>query len=184
MTPPDVTSLLLRWRDGDSRALDEVTPIIYAELRRIAAHHLRLERRGHTLQATALVHEAFIHLIGRQNVSLETRGEFLAIASQLFRRVLVDHARKRHRFKRGGKAVQVTLHDNFQLPEQRGADLLRLDDALNALTAMSPRQGRIVEMKFFGGLEIEEIAAALGISPATVGRDWSAARAWLLRELQ
>jgi len=182
--PVDVTALLLRWRDGDSRALDELTPAIYAELRRLAARHLRAERKDHTLQPTALVHEAFIHLIGRQQVTLETKGDFLAIASQLFRRVLVDHARKRQRHKRGGSAQRLSLDDELMLPEQRGADLIRLDDALNTLAAMSPRQSSIVEMKFFGGLEIEEIAAATGVSPATVKRDWSAARAWLLRELQ
>lgn len=181
---PDVTGLLLRWRDGDKAALEELTPVIYSELRRIAAHFLRAERQGHTLQATALVHEAFIHLLGRQNVSLETRGEFLAIASQLFRRVLVDHARKRHRHKRGGNAVQVTLDDNFNVPGHRGSDVLRLNDALDALALLAPRQAQIVEMKFFGGLEIDEIATAMGTSPATVKRDWSAARAWLLRELQ
>jgi RNA polymerase sigma factor (TIGR02999 family) len=180
----DVTSLLVRWSDGDRAALEELTPVIYSELRRIAAHYLRAERKGHTLQATALVHEAFIQLIGRQSVSLETRGEFLAIASQLFRRVLVDYARKRQRHKRGGNPLQVTLHDNFSMPEQKGSDLLRLNDALDGLAKLSPRQAQIVEMKFFGGLEVEEIGAALGISPATIGREWSAARAWLLRELK
>jgi RNA polymerase sigma factor (TIGR02999 family) len=183
MAESPITVLLLRWRDGDSSALNELVPMIYPELRHIAARCLRAERPGHTLQTTALVHEAYMRLVDRGQISVQTRNEFYAIA-QTFRRILVDHARKRGRHKRGGDAAKVQLDERIDVPESRGLDLLRLNDALEALSQLSPRQSQIVELKFFGGLEVEEIAEVIGVSPATVKRDWTAARAWLVRELQ
>ena len=183
MTSVDVSALLVRWRNGDPSALEDLTPVVYRELRQIAAAFLWRERKGHTLQSTALVHEAYIRLVDRRTVPWQTKSHFLAVASQLFRRILVDHARKRSRHKRGGGAERVVLNEQLEVSDQRGLDLLRLDDALQSLAALDPRQSRIVELKFFGGLDVEEIAEALRISPATVKRDWTTARAWLLREM-
>lgn len=183
MQSADVTTLLARWRDGDAHALEELTPLVYPELRRIAARYLRNERKGHTLQSTGLVHEAWIRLLGSNTAVPETKNHFYAVASQLFRRILVDHARRRDRYKREGSVDRVVLNESIDVAEQRGIDLLRLDDALDTLAVMDARQSRIVELKFFGGLEIHEIADVLSISVATVKRDWGSARAWLLREL-
>jgi RNA polymerase sigma factor (TIGR02999 family) len=183
MQETEVTALLLRWRNGDAGALNELVPLIYEELRHIAARHLRAERNGHTLQTTALVHEAYLRLAARDDLSLQTRADFYAIAAQTFRRILVDHARKRKRYKRGGEAETFVLNEETDVTEDRGLDVLRLEDALRALHQLSPRQSQIVELKFFGGLEVEEIASVIGVSPATVKRDWTAARAWLVREL-
>lgn len=183
MPESGITTLLLRWSAGDSGALNELVPMIYSELRHIAARHLRAERAGHTLQTTALVHEAYVRLVDRDAVSLQTRNEFYAVAAQTFRRILVDHARKRNRHKRGGDAARVQFNEQIDVAENRGLDLVRLNDALEILSRLSPRQSQIVELKFFGGLEVEEIAEVVGVSPATVKRDWTAARAWLVREL-
>ena len=183
MLSDDVTVLLARWREGDSHALEQLTPLVYPELRRIAARYLRNERKGHTLQSTGLVHEAWIRLLSSNGAVPETKNHFFALASQLFRRILVDHARRRDRYKREGSVERVVLNESIDVADQRGIDLLRLDDALDTLAGMDARQSRIVELKFFGGLEIHEIAEVMGISVATVKRDWSTARAWLLREL-
>ncbi len=182
MAEAGVTELLLRWKSGDREALNELTPLIYAELRRLASWFLRNEREGHTLQSTALVHEAFIRLIGQENPPFETRTHFFAVASLLIRRILVDHARYNRRKKRGGGELAVPLTDADQI-DSKSLDLMRLDDALEALRKLDPRQCQIVEMKFFGGLESHEIALALGVSESTVKREWASARAWLLREL-
>jgi RNA polymerase sigma factor (TIGR02999 family) len=184
MPESPITVLLLRWREGDAGALNELMPMIYSELRHIAARNRRAERTGHTLQTTALVHEAYMRLLEREQISVQTRNEFYAIAAQTFRRILVDYARKRNRHKRGGEAEKVRLDERIDAPHHRGLELLRLDDALTALSQLSPRQSQIVELKFFGGLEIEEVAEVVGVSRATVKRDWTAARAWLLRELE
>lgn len=183
MADSGITELLLRWKSGDRDALNELTPIIYNELRRLATWFLRNERDGHTLQSTALVHEAYIRLIGQETPQFETRTHFFAVASLLIRRILVDHARFNRRQKRGGGEAPVPLADVDQM-ETRSLDLIRLDDALETLRKLDPRQGQIVEMKFFGGLESQEIADALGVSESTVKREWASARAWLLRELQ
>lgn len=178
-----VTALLLRWQNGDQNAVQELMPLLYSDLRRLAAKLLRKERSGHTLQTTALVHEAYLRLAGRTDFAVETRNEFFSIAAQTFRRILVDHARKRMRGKRGGNAPKVALEEHPDVSSQRSFDLLRLDDALRTLSELSPRQGKVVELKFFGGLELEEIAAVMNISTATIKRDWTAARALLLREM-
>lgn len=183
MPDPDITALLLRWHAGDRNAFEELTPLVYEELRRVASRMLRHERAGHTLQSTALVHEAYLRLVNQPDVPWETRAHFFAVASQMIRRILVDHARKRRRLKRGGADEPFVLEESFDIPEPKGRDLLRLDDALKGLERLDARQCQVVEMKFFGGMENAEIAEALGISLVTVKRDWATARAWLLREL-
>jgi RNA polymerase sigma factor (TIGR02999 family) len=177
-----VTALLLKWRCGDQESLHVLLPLVYNELRRLAQHHLRGERSDHTLQSTALVHEAFLRLVKPGSVRLESRRHFFALASQLMREILVDHARNRKAAKRDG-GERLTLDDAAELSGSRGVDLLALDDALNELAKMNPRQSRIVELKFFGGLSIEEASEILGVSSATVERDWAVARAWLYREI-
>ena len=184
MPEPGVTALLHRWRAGDREALNELTPLVYGELRRLAAHYLHNERPGHTLQSTALVHEAYIRLIGQNAPAFETRSHFFAVASILIRRILVDHARYGKRGKRGGGEAALPLIEASGVAESKTLDLVRLDDALDALRKMDPRQCQVVEMKFFGGLGSQEIADALGVSINTVKREWASARAWLLRELQ
>jgi RNA polymerase sigma factor (TIGR02999 family) len=181
MTKPEperVTQLLLAWSGGAREALDELTPLVYDELRRLAGAYLRRERRGHTLQTSALVHEAFLRMID-QRVAWQNRAHFFGIAAQLMRRILVDHARSRDASKRGGGETHLALDE----AEAQDADVIALDDALNSLAAFDPRQSRIVELRYFGGLTIEETAEALGVSHATVEREWSLARAWLRREL-
>jgi RNA polymerase sigma factor (TIGR02999 family) len=178
-----VTGLLARWRDGEVVARDSLLDLVYAELHRIAQRQFANERRDHTLQATALVHEAFMRLVGASNVSAADRGQFFALAAQMMRRILVDHARARRADKRGGGEAMITLSDEHQAPAERGIDLLRLDDALAALAALDPDQARLVELRYFAGLTIEDTATALGVSPATVKREWTTAKAWLRREL-
>jgi RNA polymerase sigma factor (TIGR02999 family) len=183
MSAPDVTTLLVKWRNGDRQALDELTPLVYDELRRLAARWLRRERPGHTLEGTALVHEAYLRLVHQRETEWQNRSHFFAIAAQLIRRILVDHARTRDRVKRGGGAFKLSLDEALGVSEARDLELVALDDALGALSKIDPQQGRIVELRFFAGLSIEETAEALGISPATVKRDWVVAKAWLFREL-
>lgn len=179
----DVTGLLQQWSGGRQESLDELLPHVYAELRRLAARYLRRERFGHTLQPTALVHEAFLKLVG-QDVQWQNRAHFFAIAAKLMRRILIDHARGHGAGKRGGGALHVPL-DDVQVPVGGAdVDLIALDEALTRLAAIDPQQSRIVEMKFFGGLTIDEIAEVLRISPATVSRDWTIARAWLFGALK
>ncbi|MDQ6635747.1 MAG: ECF-type sigma factor [Gemmatimonadota bacterium] len=182
-----VTELLHAWGAGDARASEALVPLVYAELRRQARRALRRESEGHTLQATALVHEAWLRLDGQHDARWESRSQFLAVAAQMMRRVLVDHARTRRALKRGGgvAATQVTLGEAIQaVASPDPVDVLALDDALERLAIMDARKARLVELRYFAGLSIPEAAAALGISEATVGREWAVARMWLRRELE
>jgi RNA polymerase sigma-70 factor (ECF subfamily) len=184
MSPPEsVTQLLIAWNDGDKDALDKLLPIVYDELRRQAARYLRRERPGHTLQTTALIHEAYLRLIDQKSVHWQNRAQFFGIAAQMMRRILVDHARTKHRAKRGGSDIRVSLTDATKVTKDPDLDLVELDEALNRLAEIDPQQSRIVELRFFSGLNVEETAAALQISPATVKRDWKVAKAWLHREI-
>jgi RNA polymerase sigma factor (TIGR02999 family) len=178
----NITRLLLDWSDGNEGALASLLPMVYDELRSIAQGHLRRERSKHTLQRTALVHEAFLRLVDQKSVTWQSRAHFFGLASQMMRRILVDHARKRGAGKRGSDPVQVDLED---LPEEVDSDLdfERFDRLLKEFESIEPRAGRLVELRFFGGLSIEEAAAVLDISAATAKRDWTIARAWLQREL-
>jgi RNA polymerase sigma factor (TIGR02999 family) len=179
----DVTTLLLDWGKGDAGALDQLAPLVYDELRRIAAYHLRRERPDHTLQSTALVHEVYLKLIDQRRVQWHDRDHFFAVASQIIRRILVSHARAHKAAKRGAGAPRLLFDEVIGLPGGDSADLVALDDALQSLSRVDPRQGRIVELRFFGGLSVEATAKILEISPATVKRDWNVAKAWLYREL-
>ena len=177
------TQLLVDWGQGDSAALDEMLPTVYGELRRLAAYHLKKERRNHTLQPTALVHEAYMQLVNQRQVDWKNRAQFLSIASEIMRRLLVDHARRRISAKRGGQAQKVSLSYVDQSQQTRELDVMSLDDALNKLSGRDLRKSRVVELKFFGGMTTDEIAEVLQISGATVEREWTLARAWLFREL-
>ena len=179
----DVTTLLHAWSGGDQAAFDRLAPIIYRELRRLARHYMARERRDHTLQATALVHEAYIRLADFQNLHWKNRVHFFAISAQVMRRVLVDFARSRERRKRGGSCQRVSLEDCVNLGEHNDATIIALHDALTVLGSSDPRKCQVVEMKFFGGLSTEEIAESLHVSEETVLRDWKLAKLWLLREL-
>jgi RNA polymerase sigma factor (TIGR02999 family) len=178
-----VSALLARWSQGESAAREELVPLVYDELRRLARHVLLGQRRDHTLQSTGLVHEAYLRLVGHGSVRWDDRVHFFAVAAQLMRRILVDHARKQLAAKRGGDHVTLTLDEHLVPAKQRSLDVVALDDALNELSRMNAQHSRIVELRFFAGLSIEEAAQALGVSPATVKRDWGVARAWLYREL-
>jgi len=182
-TPQNVTQLLIAWNNGDKEALDKLVPIVYDELRRQAARYLRRERPGHTLQTTALIHEAYLRLIDQKSVQWQNRAQFFGIAAQMMRRILVDHARTKHRAKRGGSDIRVSLTDATSLTKDPDLDLVELDEALNRLGKIDPQQSKIVELRFFSGLNVDETAAALQISPATVKRDWKVAKAWLYREI-
>ncbi len=178
-----VTELLVEWRAGNEDALQALVPLVYRELRAVAHRYLRYERRSHTLQSEALVHEAYLRLIDQRAPATENRAHFVAVAARLMRQILVDHARSHQAVKRGtGQHVELTL--GIDVPQSRPVDVVALDDALDALSRRDPQQSRIVELRFFGGLTIEESAAALNISPATVKRDWAVARAWLSREMK
>lgn len=184
VTPPqNVTQLLVEGSKGNKEALDQLLPIVYAELRLQAARFLRRERAGHTLQTTALIHEAYIRLVDQRNVQWQNRAQFFGVAAQLMRRILVDHARTKKRTKRGGSAVRVSLDQAMVITQEPEIDVIALDQALNRLAEIDPQQSRIVELRFFSGLSVEETAEVLGISPATVKRDWSVAKAWLHREI-
>jgi RNA polymerase sigma-70 factor (ECF subfamily) len=182
-TPDDVTGLLHAYEEGDEDALARLMPLVYGELRRLAARALRRERSGHTLQPTALVHEAYLRLVDQHRAHLQSRAHFYAVAAQIMRRILVDHARFRGRHKRGGAVAKVSLDEAFHIPKGRAVELVSLDDALHSLAEIDPQQARVVELRYFGGLTIEETADVAGISPATVKRDWVVAKAWLQREL-
>ncbi len=179
----EVTALLDAWSDGDPAALAELMPLVYDELKRIARREFTRECQGHTLQPTAVVNEAYMRLKGQRNVRWHSRSEFFAVAAKLIRRVLVDHARRRKRLKRGGDVPKVPLDEVLGLAESRAPDLIALDDALEGLRELAPRQSRIVELRIFAGLTLEDVAGALGVSRATVHRDWNAALLWLRREL-
>jgi RNA polymerase sigma-70 factor, ECF subfamily len=186
MTTPssqEVTELLLAWNSGDEAALEQLMPLVYDELHRLAHRYLGGERAGHMLQTTALVNEAYLRLIDASRVQWQNRAHFFAVSAQLMRRVLVDFARARQYQKRGGGAQQVSLEEALVVSMDRGAELIALDDALTTLAAADERASKVVELRFFGGLSIEETAAVLGISPETVKRDWQWAKVWLLREL-
>jgi RNA polymerase sigma-70 factor, ECF subfamily len=179
----DLTQLLQSWSDGDQEALVKLTPLVYSELHRLAQRYMAQERPDHLLQTTALVNEAFIRLIDWKNVRWQNRAHFFGVSAQLMRRILVDFARTQHYAKRGGDALMVSLSDADAVPHERVADLVALDEALERLSRLDPRQSSVVEMKFFGGMEMEEIAEVLQVSLGTVKRDWSLAKLWLLREL-
>jgi len=182
MQPPstsEATRLLKDWSHGESTALDQLMPIVYAELRAIAARYLRRERPDHTLQPTALVNEAYLRLIDQKHVDWQNRAHFVGVAAQMMRRILVDHAKSHHRVKRGGGALRVTLDEEIAVSEERATDLVELDEALTALEAFDERKSRVVEMKYFGGLSVEETAEVLNVSVITVARDWKLAKAWL-----
>ena len=181
--PQELTQLLLDWSKGNQTALDKLTPLIYRELRRLARQYLARERVGHTLQTTDLVHEAYLRLVDQRRVRWQNRSHFFAVAAQLMRRILVDHARRHKRVKRGGGATVVSLDDVAVVSRQSDVDLLALDEALNKLAEIDQRKARIVELRFFGGLEVKETAAYLKISEITVMREWKLAKAWLHREL-
>ncbi|HSB08025.1 MAG TPA: sigma-70 family RNA polymerase sigma factor [Blastocatellia bacterium] len=181
--PQEVTQMLLDWSQGDQQALDRLIPVVYGELRRLASRHLRRERADHTLQTTALIHEAYLKLVEQRNVQWQNRAHFFGIAAQLMRRILVDHARTRHRVKRGGAAMRVPLEEVVVAAEGLNINLVSLDEALTKLAGVDSRQCRTVELRFFGGLSVEETAEVLRVSAATVKNDWSVAKAWLRREL-
>ena len=180
--PGCVTALLQQWRQGDPQALEEVVPLVYHELRRLAHHHLRSERAGNSLQSTALVHEAYLRLVGAQPADLNNRTHFIAVASRLMRQILIDYARARRAAKRDG-GNRIELEAVLDLPIKGDAQLIALNDALEELSRLDERQGKIVELKFFGGLSAPEICEVLGLSRATVDRDWATARVWLHRQL-
>lgn len=180
---PDVTRLLQAWSDGDAEARDRLVPVVYAELRRRAAAHLRRERSGHTLQPTALVHEVYLRLVNQERASWQNRAQFFAVASEMMRRVLIDRARARKMAKRSGRWARVTLTENAADASPRDVDLLDLDAALHELAGLDPRKARVAELRFFGGLSLEDIGVALDTSVATTMRDWRAARAWLFKRL-
>lgn len=178
-----VTELLIRWRGGDRNALDALIPLVYEELRRLAQHYLQQERSDHTLQSTALVHEAYVRLVRQDLPQWQNRAHFFGVAAQLMRQILVDHARHRQAAKRGGDACRVTLDEGLLQARETEIDVILLDDALKGLAALDPQQSRIVELRFFAGLTIDDTSEVMGISPATVSRDWTSARAWLYREI-
>ena len=181
--PNEITEQLIAWSKGDEAALETLIPAVYQELRRMADYYLRGEDSGHSLQPTALVHEAYLRLIDQTKVEWQNRAHFFGVAAQMMRRILIDHAKAKHRVKRGGTAVKIVLDENAHFTQERAAELLALDDALRALAIMDERKSRIVELRYFGGLTVEETAQVLGISDKTVMRDWSLAKAWLYREL-
>jgi len=178
-----ITDLLVAWNDGRPEALEALLPLVYAELRSLASGYLRRERGDHTLQPTALVHEAYLRLVDQRRVKWRNRAHFYGIAARMMRRVLVDHARAKHAVRRGGGVEFVPLVDDQASASVPGVDVIALDEALERLAALDERQAQIVELRYFGGLSIEETAEALGISDATVAREWTAARAWLRAEL-
>ncbi len=185
MTPSSesITQLLTEWRDGDKTALDRLIPLVYEELRRLAHHYLRRERPGYTLQTSALVNEAYLRLVDHKGMRWQNRAHFYAVAAQAMRRILVDHARSRDAAKRGGGANLIGLDEAATAAQMQAANLLALDEALNQLALIDKRKSRIVELRYFGGMSVEETAEVIGVSPVTVMREWSSAKAWLLRAI-
>jgi RNA polymerase sigma factor (TIGR02999 family) len=184
MTPgQDITQLLVAWSRGDEEALHRLMPLVYAELHRMARQHMRRENHGHTLQATALVNEVYLRLVDQKRVRWQNRAHFFGIAGRLMRRILVDHARRRRAQRRGGPAVRLAIDESLVIAREPPMDLVALDQALRNLETIDPRQGRVVELKYFAGMTIEEIAEVMSLSAATVTREWSTAKAWLAREL-
>ena len=182
-SPGEVTQLLVDWGNGDKAALDRLTPLVHEELHRLAHRHMRLERPNHTLQTTALVNEAYVRLVDQRNLHWKNRAHFFSIASRLMRRILVDLARAHYGPKRGGGVPQVSLDEAAILSQERAGELVALDEALTRLAKMDERKSKVVELRFFGGMSVEETAEALGVSPITIKRDWSTAKAWLYREI-
>jgi len=180
----EVTLLLSALTRGDDGAASKLIPVVYAELRRLAGSYMRRERVDHTLQATALVHEAYLKLIEQRSANWQNRAHFFGVAAQLMRRILIDHARGHSRQKRGGEQKKVSLDEAFVFSEKQADELLAVDDSLNRLAEIDPRQARVVELRFFGGLSVEEAAEVLGVSPKTIKRDWSVAKAWLYADLK
>ena len=181
--PSEVTHLLQVWRGGDRKALEALFPLVYKELRRLAHFQLRNERPNHTLQSAALVHEAYLRLVGMSSLQWESRTHFFAIAGQLMRQILVDYARRRGAAKRGGSVCKLSLDEGTMMPRRKDVDVVALDDALIGLAKIDPRQSQVVELRFFAGLSLEQVSEVLEIAPATVQRDWTTARAWLHREI-
>jgi RNA polymerase sigma factor (TIGR02999 family) len=181
-SPTDVSQLLQAWSEGDPSALDRLVPIVYNELRRLAGRYMRSEAKDHSLQTTALVNEAYLRLVGYNRMQWQNRTHFFAVSAQLMRRILIEHAR-RHNLKRGGAAQRVSLEEAHTIGNARAAEMVALDDALNELARLDERKVQVVEMRFFGGLSVEEVATVLKISPVTVIRDWNTAKAWLYREM-
>ena len=182
-SPKEITRLLVAWGDGDESALEDLTPLVYDELHRLAHRYMGHERSGHTLQTSALVNEAYVRLVDWKNVRWQSRAHFFGVSAQLMRRILVDFARSRRYAKRGGGVRALTLDEAALISDEKGADLVALDEALVSLSELDARQSKVVELRFFGGLSIEETAEVLKVSAGTVRRDWSLARAWLHREL-
>ncbi|MEA2173403.1 MAG: hypothetical protein QOD00_995 [Blastocatellia bacterium] len=183
LSQQDVTELLLEWQQGDKCALDKLTPLVYDELRRIAHRYVQHERDGHTLQTTALVNEAYVRLVGGQGIEWQNRAHFFAVTAQVMRHILIDHARRRRYAKHGGEAQRVSFDDASVMSPERAAELVALDEALDELARLDARKGRVVELRYFGGLSLEETADVLDVSVMTVRRDWRAAKAWLYRAL-
>jgi RNA polymerase sigma-70 factor, ECF subfamily len=183
-SPNEVTERLIAWGAGDRAAFDQLLPIVYKELRRMAGNYLRQENPGHTLQPTALVHEAWLRLIDQTRVDWRNRAQFFGVAAQMMRRILVDHAKAKHREKRGGDAVKLSLDDAINISQERAADLLALDDALDELRLIDGRKSRVVELRYFGGFGVEETAQILEVSSETVMRDWKMAKAWLYQQIR
>ena len=182
-SPPEVTQLLVDWGNGNKAALDQLMPLVYKELRRLASQYLRRERHNHTLQSAALVNEAYLRLVDYSNLRWQDRAQFFGLAAQLMRRILIDHARSHHYAKRGGGAHRVSLDEAAVLSEERASELVALDDALTSLAAVDPRKSQVVELRFFGGLNIEETAEVLKLSSMTIQREWRWAKAFLYREM-
>ena len=182
-TPQEVSQLLRAWSDGDQTALDKLMPLVYEELRRMAKRHMDRQGPGHTLQTTALIHEAFLRLVDQKEAHWQNRAHFFAVAARAMRHILVDYARARHAAKRGGAAIVVSLDEAAVASDERVAEMVALDDALKSLAAVDRRKCQVVELRYFGGLSVEETAEVLKVSPETVARDWRLARTWLLREL-
>src|ERR1043166_2288146 len=177
--PQEITQLLMNWSQGDKAALDQLVPLVYPELRRLAKRHMDREGSAHTLQTSALINEAYLKLVNRQNVQLQNRAHFFSVAAQVMRHILVDHARTRNYAKRGGGATKLPLDEAAAFTEQRAAQLIALDDALRDLAALDARKSQIIELRFFGGLSLEETAEVMDISPSTIQREWRSAKAWL-----
>jgi RNA polymerase sigma factor (TIGR02999 family) len=180
----EITQLLVAWSNGHQEVLTELMPLVYDELRRLAAHHLRRERPDHTLQPTALVHEAYLRLVGQTQVHWQNRAHFFGIAANLMRQILVNHALSHRAAKRGGTALRLTLDEAADFSKEQGLDLVALDEALDRLAAIDARSARVVELRFFGGMSVDEMAEVLKVSHMTISRDWEFAKAWLLRELR
>jgi len=180
----EITEMLQEWSGGKQEALDALLPLVYNELHRQAAGFLRRERVGHTLQTTALIHETYLKLIDQREVDWQNRAHFFGIAAQIMRRILLNYARDQNRQKRGGKAIHVSLSEAMVMPAQKDRELIALNDALNKLEALDARKSKVVELRYFGGLSVEESAEVLKVSPITVMRDWQFAKAWLAREMQ